>query len=105
MYGYDFAGPWPQWPQPPQQPQQVARVTSRAGAEALAQRMAPGSSAVALHAEDDIMYVMSTDAAGVPRVTEWRIEEVQPPQPVDMGQFLTKREFFDWLDGKGEAER
>ena len=99
MYGYDYS--WPTWtPTPPQPPQQVAQVTSRAGAEAMAQRMPPNSSAVALHAEQDVMYVMSTDANGVPRVTEWRIEEVQPPQPVDMGQFLTKAEFQAWLEGR-----
>ena len=102
MYGFDYTNPWPTWtaPTPPPQPQQVPQVTSRAGAEALAQRMAPNSSAVALHAEDDLMYVMSTDSNGVPRVTEWRIEEVQPPKPVDMGQFLTRAEFQAWLEGR-----
>ena len=100
-YGYDM---WNQWtaPAPPPQPQQIPQVTSRAGAEALAQRMSPGSSAVALHVDEDLMYVLSTDSAGVPRVTEWRIEEVQPPKPVDMGEYMTKKEFFEWLEGRSE---
>ena len=103
MYGmptYDvYSGATMRWPKPQQTPVTVPQVTSRAGAETLAQQLPPGSSAVALHSDEDVMFVMSTDSAGVPRVTEWRIEEVKPPKQLDPSEYVTKAEFMAWLNG------
>lgn len=104
MPSYDvYSGATMRWPKP-QQPVTVPQVTSRAGAETLAQQLPPGSSAVALHSDEDLIYVLSTDSAGVPRVTEWRIEEVKPPEPLDPSQFITRQEFMEWINGNGGKE-
>lgn len=105
MPGYDvYSGATMRWPKPQQPPVTVPQVTSRAGAETLAQQLPPGSSAVALHSDEDVMFVMSTDSAGVPRVTEWRIEEIKPAPPVDPSQFVTRAEFMEWINGNGGKE-
>lgn len=109
MYGMpDYGlctGATVRWPQQRGQSVQVPQVSSRAGAETLAQQLPPGSSAVALHSDEDLMYVLSTDSAGAPRVTEWRIEEVVPPPPLDPSQFITRAEFMEWLNGNGNGGR
>lgn len=103
MPSYDvYSGATMRWPKPQQQPVTVPQVTSRAGAETLAQQLPPGSSTVALHSDEDLMYVLSTDSAGVPRVTEWRIEEVKPAPQLDPSQFITRQEFMEWIDGGGK---
>lgn len=104
----------PQMPQVPQMPQmpQPAQPAQNGGinwvqgeAAAKAWLVAPGASVMLMDSENSVFYIKATDASGMPmplRIFDYTERAAQPvapkpePQPapqIDMGQFVTRREF------------
>lgn len=75
-----------------QQPMQMQliRVTGMDGAKAY--QMPPNSVVPLFDADNDIMYVKSTDGAGFPTIRTFTFQPVESPQPQDQ-QYVTRAEF------------
>lgn len=70
--------------------QQLIKVTGIEGAKAY--QMPPNSVVPLFDADNDIMYVKSTDGAGFPTIRAFAFQPVENPQPNDQ-QYVTRAEF------------
>lgn len=69
---------------------QLIRVTGMDGAKAY--QMPPNSVVPLFDADNDIMYVKSTDGAGFPTIRAFTFQPIEDPQPQDQ-QYVTRVEF------------
>jgi len=71
--------------------QELVRVTGIDGAKAY--QMGPNSSAALFDANDDLLYIKSTDGAGFPSLRTFRFTEVQSaPAHDDRADYVTREE-------------
>lgn len=70
--------------------QQLIKVTGIEGAKAY--QMPPNSIVPLFDADNDIMYVKSTDGAGFPTIRAFAFQPIENPQPNDQ-QYVTRTEF------------
>lgn len=73
-----------------QQQMQLIRVTGMDGAKAYP--MPPNSVVPLFDADNDIMYVKSTDGAGFPTIRAFAFQPVENPVPQDQ-QYVTRTEY------------
>lgn len=91
-------------------PHKILTVSSMAGAEAHLHDMPAGSSDIAAHATENIIYLLAKDANGVPQPIQMAKYSFINPQE-DPSGYVTRKDFDDfkeelkgWLGKKGEAE-
>lgn len=77
-----------------QQGMQLIRVTGMDGAKAY--QMPPNSVVPLFDADNDIMYIKSTDGAGFPTIRAFAFQPVENPTP-QAQQYVTREEFNDTL--------
>lgn len=70
--------------------QQLIKVTGIEGAKAY--QMPPNSAVPLFDADNDIMYVKTTDGAGFPTIRAFSFQPIEGPQH-DSGEFITRDEF------------
>lgn len=73
---------------------QLIRVTGMDGAKAY--QMPPNSVVPLFDADNDIMYVKSTDGAGFPTIRAFAFQPIENPTPQTQ-QYVTREEFNDTL--------
>lgn len=95
MYGA-YGQPWPQYQEPRQQ---LVKVTGMEGARAY--QMPPNSVAPLFDANEDILYVKSTDGAGFPTIRRFSFTPV--PDGDVSSQYVTRVEFDRAIEGIREA--
>lgn len=78
-----------------QAPQELIRVTGIEGAKAY--QMAPNSVVPLFDANNDIMYIKSTDGAGFPSIRAFSFEPMDTPHQSDNTTEFVKRSEFDAL--------
>ena len=71
--------------------QSLTRVTGIDGAKAY--QMAPNSTAALFDANDDYLYIKSTDGAGFPTIRTFKFEEVLPTQMPAANDYISRKEF------------
>ena len=87
LYGYA--------PQRPAQRFEVVRVNGRPGAEAF--QMAPNSDALLLDTSAPIVWLKTTDGAGYPTCTPYKITPYEPEPQVSTGDILARIERLEAL--------
>lgn len=95
MYG-TYAQPWPQYQEPRQQ---LVKVTGMEGARAY--QMPPNSVAPLFDANEDILYVKSTDGAGFPTIRRFSFTPM--PDGDVSAQYVTRVEFDRAIEAIREA--
>ena len=85
-----------------QQGMQLIRVTGMDGAKAY--QMPPNSVVPLFDADNDIMYVKSTDGAGFPTIRAFAFQPVENPTP-QAQQYVTREEFNDTLGAAEGGDR
>lgn len=83
-----------------QQGMRLIRVTGMDGAKAY--QMPPNSVVPLFDADNDIMYVKSTDGAGFPTIRAFAFQPIENPTPQTQ-QYVTREEFNDTLAKLKEA--
>lgn len=83
-----------------QQGMQLIRVTGMDGAKAY--QMPPNSVVPLFDADNDIMYVKSTDGAGFPTIRAFAFQPIENPTP-QAQQYVTRDEFNNALAQLKEA--
>lgn len=83
-----------------QQGMQLIRVTGMDGAKAY--QMPPNSVVPLFDADNDIMYVKSTDGAGFPTIRAFAFQPIENPTP-QAQQYVTREEFNNTLAQLKEA--
>ena len=78
----------------------LIRVTGMDGAKAY--QMPPNSVVPLFDADNDIMYVKSTDGAGFPTIRAFAFQPIENPTPQTQ-QYVTREEFNDTLAKLKEA--
>ena len=104
MGGYQSAVPYqrPQqyMPQQMRRPQisgdQLIKVTGNAGVNALALAMDANSRVAAFDANDDILYVVTTDGAAYPTVQAFKFSPYVEPGPKQEKEPIYREEFNDF---------
>lgn len=84
-----------------QQGMQLIRVTGMDGAKAY--QMPPNSVVPLFDADNDIMYVKSTDGAGFPTIRAFAFQPIENPTPQTQ-QYVTREEFNDTITGNRMAD-
>lgn len=98
MYG-NYGQPWTQYPQYQEPRQQLVKVTGMEGARAY--QMPPNSVAPLFDANEDILYVKSTDGAGFPTIRRFSFAPM--PDGDVSAQYVTRVEFDRAIEGIREA--
>lgn len=60
---------------------------------AKAYQMPPNSTIALFDVNDDIFYVKTSDAGGFSNVTAYRFEKIEPNQPAQTTEYVTRQEF------------
>lgn len=50
-----------------------------------------------MDSNDDIFYLVSSDASGITTVKSYRFEEIPEPQPIDISNYITRQELEEML--------
>lgn len=95
MYGA-YGQPWPQYQEPRQQ---LVKVTGMEGARAY--QMPPNSVAPLFDANEDILYVKSTDGAGFPTIRRFSFTPM--PDGDASAQYVTRVSMLDAWDERHKA--
>ena len=69
----------------------LVRVTGIEGARAY--QLPPNSDIPLFDANEDVMYVKTTDGAGFPTIRCFRFEPIDAMPPADTARFVTREEF------------
>ena len=98
MFGtQNYYTPWYQQPVQQAQPQQQSStginwVQGKAGANSYI--VAPGQTAQLMDSEDQVFYIKTVDASGMPLpLRTFRYEEVKEQQPKQQADYITREEF------------
>lgn len=98
MFGtQNYYTPWYQQPVQQAQPQQQSStginwVQGKAGANSYI--VSPGQTAQLMDSEDQVFYIKTVDASGMPLpLRTFRYEEVKDPQQKHQAEYITREEF------------
>lgn len=86
------------------QPQQIVKVSGEPGARAY--QMPANSSALLLDEQQPVVWLKTTDGAGYPQLTPYRIEPFEPePAPDLKGIEERIKRLEDMIDGKSNTRK
>lgn len=100
QFAFDQMQQYQQRAQMQQPGMQLIRVTGMDGAKAY--QMPPNSVVPLFDADNDVMYVKSTDGAGFPTIRAFSFQPIEDPAPHDQ-QYVTRGEFEAAISQMREA--